>query len=86
MIADGVYYPHSGNKGTELLQRLLANTCDCCGSTEDVEVHHVRKLADLTGRSRWERIMAARRRKTLVVCERCHATIHAGRYDGPALS
>src|SRR5262249_32005342 len=33
--------------GTELLQRLLAKECEACGSTENVEVHHVRKLADL---------------------------------------
>ena len=72
---------------SELVDRLLAEKCELCGTGDGpMEVHHVRKLADLTGRSRWERVMAARRRKTLVVCERCHATIHAGRYDGPALS
>ncbi|MGO9905262.1 MAG: RNA-directed DNA polymerase, partial [Solirubrobacteraceae bacterium] len=27
----------------------------------------------------WARIMAKRRRKTLVVCTACHATIHPGR-------
>lgn len=32
---------------TELLQQLLADTCTLCGSRENVEVHHVRKLADL---------------------------------------
>jgi hypothetical protein len=34
-------------KKTELVQRLLANQCELCHSTEDVEVHHVRKLADI---------------------------------------
>jgi hypothetical protein len=29
--------------------------------------------------------MSAMKRKTLVVCEACHAAIHGGRYDGPAL-
>jgi CBS domain len=37
-------------------------------------------------RPRWVRIMAARRRKTLVVCQDCHHDIQYGRYDGPALS
>src|SRR4051812_25014365 len=32
---------------TELVQRLLADTCELCGSRENVEVHHIRKLADL---------------------------------------
>lgn len=69
---------------TELEKRLLANQCELCGSTENVEVHHVRALKDLQIKGRkekpfWMRIMAARRRKTLVVCSRCHDDIHAGR-------
>ncbi len=70
--------------GTELLQRLLADACEACGSTENVEVHHVRKLADLNHQGRksppdWVRLMASRRRKTLVLCRVCHDNIHAGR-------
>jgi group II intron reverse transcriptase/maturase len=68
----------------ELLKRLLADVCELCGSRVNIEVHHVRKLADLNkaGRRekpRWIQIMAARRRKTLVVCRPCHEAIHAGR-------
>ena len=32
---------------SELLQRLLADKCEVCGSKGKVEVHHVRKLKDL---------------------------------------
>ena len=32
-----------------------------------------------TERPLWERRMAARRRKTLAVCHRCHTGIHHGR-------
>ncbi|MFE0063254.1 reverse transcriptase domain-containing protein [Streptomyces sp. NPDC059003] len=72
---------------TELLQWLLADVCELCGSRTNVEVHHVRHLKDLTvkgrpKRSTWARTMAARRRKTLVVCRRCHEDIHAGRLTG----
>ena len=68
----------------ELLKRMLADTCELCGSNEKVEVHHIRKLANLKrpGRAekpKWMKIMAARRRKTLVVCRKCHEDIHAGR-------
>jgi group II intron reverse transcriptase/maturase len=70
--------------GTELLQRVLADACEACGSTVNVEVHHVRKLADLNRRDGrpppdWVRLMASRRRKTLVLCRICHDNIHAGR-------
>ena len=69
---------------SELLQRLLADTCELCGSTDNIEVHHIRKLADLNKKGRpekplWARVMAARQRKTLVVCSRCHDNITYGR-------
>jgi len=74
------------NKRTELLERLLADTCELCGSTEYVQVHHIRALNDLTkfkGRNKpeWVEIMSARRRKTLVVCRRCHWSIHNGTFQ-----
>ena len=68
---------------SELLQRMRADTCELCGSREKVEVHHIRKLADLDKPGRrakpvWVKQMAARRRKTLIVCRKCHEEIHAG--------
>ncbi len=51
----------------ELVKRLLADKCEMCGSRDQVQVHHIRKLADLEKggkeRPRWVKIMAARRRK-----------------------
>ena len=69
---------------TELVQRLLAEACESCGSTINVEVHHIRKLADLNRKGRrpkpdWMRLMASRQRKTLVLCRECHRNLHAGR-------
>jgi hypothetical protein len=66
----------------ELVTRLVAGRCELCGQTGTVEVHHVRKLADL-GRPgqpqpAWDQLMARRRRKTLVVCAGCHTAIHSG--------
>jgi group II intron reverse transcriptase/maturase len=71
---------------TDLIQRLQANECEICGSRENCEVHHIRKLADLKNRWRgrkakptWVTTMIAMRRKTLVVCAKCHDAIHAGK-------
>jgi group II intron reverse transcriptase/maturase len=69
---------------TELLKRLLADVCEVCGSSEQVEVHHVRKLSDLKAKGRkalpgWATVMIVRQRKTLVLCHGCHAAIHAGK-------
>lgn len=73
----------SWSERTELIERLLADTCEVCGSQESIEVHHVRALKDLykPGRRDKSRVawkMAARRRKTLVVCNSCHNLIHQG--------
>ena len=69
---------------SEVVQRLLAKKCALCGAEGNCQVHHVRKLADLDrpGRSEkplWVKRMAARRRKTLVVCQACHEAIHRER-------
>jgi len=73
------YYSRS-----ELLERLLADTCEECGSKDNVEVHHIRKLSDLNvpgrkAKPEWFRTMIARRRKTMVLCRVCHTNLHAGR-------
>jgi AI2M/AI1M-like, HNH endonuclease len=66
---------------TELVHRLLAGRCELCGHTDKVRVHQIRKLSDLDqpgqpDQPEWVQIMTRRRRKTLVVCEACHASIH----------
>ena len=72
----------------ELVQRLLADTCEVCGSQDGIAVHHIRKLADIQkkfqGRKSapdWAKFMLARNRKTVVVCHNCHTQIHGGTYD-----
>ncbi len=75
-----------GNR-SELEKRLLAQVCEQCGAThmtDQIEVHHIRALKDLekyTGREKphWVQIMAARHRKTLVLCRTCHMAIQYGR-------
>ena len=61
----------------ELITRLLAGRCELCEQRGPVEVHQVRKLADLTRPGRpqpaWAQLMAKMRRKTLIVCAACHA-------------
>jgi group II intron reverse transcriptase/maturase len=79
--------PQQRNWRSELEKRLLAQVCEVCETTHitsPIEVHHIRALKDLKkyeGREKplWVKIMAARRRKTLVLCRTCHDDLHAGR-------
>ena len=62
---------------TSLMDRLSARQCELCGRTDmDIEMHHVRKLKDLKGKSYWERFVIARNRKTLALCADCHKNLH----------
>ena len=68
---------------SEVVQRLLAQKCELCGSEAGpFQVHHVRKLADLDKpghpQPAWDQLMAKKRRKSLIVCADCHAAIHGG--------
>ncbi len=81
---EGFYVGHN-----ELVKRLLAGSCELCGSTDRIQVHHIRKLADVRKQYRnnpsapaWTKLMMARHRKTVVVCHQCHRHIHNGTYDG----
>ena len=71
----GPVYPNR-----QLVTRLLKGRCEICGRTDDIQVHHVRALTDLSQPGQpqpgWAQVMAAIRRKTLVVCGGCHDLIH----------
>jgi group II intron reverse transcriptase/maturase len=66
--------------------RLLDN-CAICGSSDQIEMHHVRHI-----RKRGQHVqgftlyLAAINRKQIPVCLKCHQEIHNGKYDGESLS
>lgn len=62
-----------------LITRLQARQCELCGATDELEMHHVRKLKELKGKEDWEIKMISRKRKTLALCSKCHHKIHAGK-------
>jgi group II intron reverse transcriptase/maturase len=66
---------------SELIRRLNAEQCEYCGTQEGpFEVHHIRKLKDVErGTHLWQKVMASRHRKTLILCFQCHRLLHAGK-------
>ena len=71
----GPIYPNK-----ELIRRLHTGRCEICTRTDNIQVHHVRQLADLSRSGQpqpdWTQIMGKRRRKALVVCGDCYDRIH----------
>ncbi|MCU6482731.1 reverse transcriptase domain-containing protein [Arthrobacter sp. A2-55] len=73
-LITGPAYPHK-----ELIIRLRHGVCEICGSRDGVRVHHIKALADLDRSATappWAQIMAARQRKTLIVCGSCYDLTH----------
>jgi hypothetical protein len=64
----------------ELTVRIRRGRCELCQEPAKVQVHQIRKLAQLNqpgaDQPAWMNLMARKRRKTLVVCHPCHDTIH----------
>jgi len=67
---------------------LSHSSCQVCGATKALEMHHVRALRkgekDVRG-DYFTSMMQRMNRKQITVCRSCHLTIHSGRYDGKSL-
>ena len=80
VIKDQVLRPYVNNR-SEIIERLLNDTCEVCGGTENIEMHHVRHLRDLNKKGKgempqWMKIMISRKRKSIPLCRRCHDDTH----------
>ena len=72
-------YSIADGSRTNLTDRLKAEKCELCGATGKLIMHHVRNLKDLKGKESWERLMSARKRKTIALCPSCHRLRHLGK-------
>lgn len=56
--------------------KILKARCVLCGSNQDIEVHHVRKLSKTKRKDYLSSMMARMNRKQVPVCKKCHIKIH----------
>ena len=69
---------------SEIVERLLHDTCEVCESKENVQMHHVRHLKDLNKQGKremppWMKVMISRKRKSIPLCKGCHDDVHFNR-------
>jgi group II intron reverse transcriptase/maturase len=69
---------------SEIVERLLNDTCEVCGETKNVQMHHVRHVRDLNKKGKgemplWMKIMIMRKRKSIPLCKGCHDDVHHNR-------
>jgi retron-type reverse transcriptase/5-methylcytosine-specific restriction endonuclease McrA len=63
----------------------LTTSCINCGSTENLENHHIKPLKNqkYTG---FDKTIGSLNRKQVTLCRRCHNMVHSGKYDGISLT
>lgn len=66
----------------------LGKPCCICGSSSQVEMHHVRHIRKMGQKKPdgFTRIMRTLNRKQIPTCKACHDKIHRGHYDGISLA
>lgn len=64
----------------------LKGPCVVCGSNQEIEIHHVRKLSKAKRKDYLSSMMARMNRKQIPVCKKCHIKIHQGIYDGKRIT
>lgn len=79
-IKDQVLMPSRRSRSARV-ERLRHDTGEVCGSQEHIHMHPRRHLADLHKKGRrekplWMKIMRARKRKSIPLCQRCHLDVH----------
>jgi len=60
----------------------LHGPCILCGSIQDIEIHHIRKLSKTKRKDYLSNMMVRMNRKQVPVCKKCHIKIYQGLYDG----
>ena len=70
-------------RGREATMQAIVQ--DAYGSADVLELADIDKPGR-KAKPEWMRRMIGRKRKTLVVCLRCHQDIHGGRFDGAPIS
>jgi group II intron reverse transcriptase/maturase len=89
VITDQVLKPYIRTR-SEIVEKLLNDTCEMCGAKEKVQMHHIRRLKDLDVKGKktegrrelplWKKIMISRKRKSIPLCKECHENVH---HNGP---
>lgn len=78
ILPENIKYDHPKS----IIGRLKAGMCELCKcKTNQIQMHQVKKLKDLTGIKEWEKVMISIRRKTLALCPSCHTKLHEGLLD-----
>lgn len=56
--------------------KLLNAKCNICNSNKNVEIHHIKRVADIKGNTELEKRIKAFNSKQIPLCRKCHFSVH----------
>lgn len=64
----------------------LGENCTSCGSTQELEMHHLKHIRTINVKlSPFDKKLARINRKQILLCKKCHTKVHKGEYKGMSL-
>ena len=63
-------------------RKMFDQRCKACGSNENIQIHHVRKIRDSSKKIKMDYLtsmMARMNRKQIPLCAECHSKLHSGK-------
>lgn len=64
----------------------LDMACANCGSSSNIEMHHIRHIKTINVKlSSFDTMLAKINRKQVPLCRKCHVEVHRGLYHGKSL-
>lgn len=64
----------------------LGMVCASCGSTSNIEMHHLKHIKTINSKLKaFDKMMAEINRKQVPLCRTCHLDVHKGNYEGKSL-
>lgn len=70
---------------TQRTIEALNSPCKICGSTINVEMHHINPIKNIKQKDFLNTQKSKLNRRQIPVCQSCHNKIHKGEYNGPKL-
>lgn len=60
--------------------KLLNAVCILCNTDQDIQIHHVKSVSSIKGKSAKEKRIKAFSRKQIPLCRECHLAVHQGNW------
>lgn len=66
--------------------KLFNASCTLCGTKNDIQIHHIKRVSSIKGKNSKEKRIKAFSMKQIPLCSSCHLTVHQGDWRKPPIT